>query len=145
MYWVFFIVVTKRNNDIITETAVKNMCLRMEVLLFNCFSGLPLKRFRNSTSQISLSWILQIIVSKLNYLIIWRYCNLIQIQQIKLPAFEWLFEIHFAIIMASIARILAHCRWNNFLKIAKHFFSFCSVILGIGNIFFDNSKQWLRK
>ena len=62
--------------------------------------------------------------------------------------FELSFEIHFAINVSSIVRLLPHHRQKCFLKMFKNcevFFAFCGVILGINNISFGNSMQWMNE
>ena len=57
--------------------------------------------------------------------------------------FELLLEIHFAINMPSVAWLLV-LRTRTAFKNCELFFAFCIVILGISNISFDNSSQWIK-
>ena len=49
--------------------------------------------------------------------------------------------------MPNKARYSAHLKRDLkiFLRIEKHIYALCDVILGIGNISFDNSTQWMNK
>ena len=58
--------------------------------------------------------------------------------------FELWCEICFSINVPSAARLLACCR-QHFFTNCEAFFSFCHVVLGISNIFFDNSMQCMNK
>ena len=54
-------------------------------------------------------------------------------------AFKISFEVHFAINIPSVARLLARRRQNFLCKKSKACFAFCDVILSVSNISFDNS------
>ena len=65
-----------------------------------------------------------------------------------ISVFELLLEIHFAINILSVVRLLPCHRQKCFLKMFKNckaFFAFCGVILGTNNICFDNSMQWMNE
>ena len=61
------------------------------------------------------------------------------IHKLPFPVSELSYEIHFALNMPNIARLLARRRRNIFFKNCQAFFAFCDVILVISNISVDSS------
>ena len=83
LYWVFFVFVTEWNDDTIIKAAVKIICVYIEVLLCNYVLRSSFERVQkfNKPNFIILNFA-DYCISKLNYLIIWRYFNSMQIKGI---------------------------------------------------------------
>ena len=62
------------------------------------------------------------------------FLNLISNSEL-VSVFKLIFEIHFAINMSSVAKLLACSRQRFSLKNCKAFFAFCDVILSVEAIF----------
>ena len=61
----------------------------------------------------------------------------------NLSTFKLSFEIHFAINMSSVVRILACLRPKLLCQKWEVSFAFCNEILGISNILFNNTIKWV--